>query len=115
MLLLMFYTCLKVYFPLYQFQEHFEELNKESTTEIRSPKKKTKLDHLLRELDTDSDNLDDVSDDDGDDQDPTKPWLGEFHRFLKTEHVLAEDMTVVQWWGVRICVLFVLFPITYYA
>ena len=53
----------------YQFQEHFEELNKESTSEIQSPKKKKKLDHLFRELDTDSDNSDGVSDDDADDQD----------------------------------------------
>ncbi|KIJ92703.1 hypothetical protein K443DRAFT_113182 [Laccaria amethystina LaAM-08-1] len=88
------------------FQECFEELNKESTSEIQSPKKKKKLDHLLRELDTDSDNSDYVSDNESDDQDPTKPWLPEFHRFLKIEHVLAKGMTVVQWWGVHILVLF---------
>jgi len=99
-------SCLKVCFPFYQFQERFEELNEESTSEIRSPKKKKKLDHLLRELDTDSDNSDDVSDNESDDQDPTKPWLTEFHRFLKIEHVLAKGMTIVQWWGVRIWVLF---------
>jgi hypothetical protein len=97
---------LKAYFSLYQFQERFEELNKESTSEIRSPKKKKKLNHLLRELDTDSDNSDYVSDNESDDQDPTKPWLPEFHRFLKIEHVLAKGMTVVQWWGVHILVLF---------
>ena len=49
---------LKAYFSLHQFQERFEDLNKESTSEIRSPKKKKKLDHLLCELDTDSDNSD---------------------------------------------------------
>ena len=105
----------KAHLFLCQFQERYEELNKESTSEIRSPKKKTKLDHLLRELDTDSDNSGDVSDDDADDQDPKKPWLVEFHRFLKVEHVLAEGMTVVQWWGVRICTSFTEFRITYYA
>ena len=97
---------LKAYFSLHQFQERFEELNKESTSEIRSPKKKKKLNHLLHELNTDSDNSDDVSDNDADNQDPTKPWLPEFHQFLKTEHILADGMTVVQWWGVHISVLF---------
>ena len=83
---------LKAYFSLHQFQERFEELNKESTSERQSPKKKKKLNHLLHELDTDSNNSDNVSDNDADNQDLTKPWLPEFHRFLKTEHVLADGI-----------------------
>ena len=49
--------------------------------------------------DSDSDMSDNLN---PDDNDPTKPWLMEFHRYLNTHDVIPEGTTVVKWWGVRI-------------
>ena len=43
----------------------------------------------------------DMSDDDLDDTNATKPWLSEFQRYLNTHDVIPEGTTVVKWWGVR--------------
>ena len=42
-----------------------------------------------------------MSDDDLDDTNATKPWLSEFHRYLNTHDVIPENMTIVKWWGVH--------------
>ena len=34
--------------------------------------------------------------------DPTKPWRGEFLRFLNAKDVIPENMGIVEWWGVRV-------------
>ena len=46
----------------------------------------------------------DMSDDNLDDTDATKPWLSEFqHRdYLNTHDVIPEGTTVVKWWSVCI-------------
>jgi hypothetical protein len=48
----------------------------------------------------------DMSDDDLDDTDTTKPWLSEFQRYLNTHDVIPEGTTVVKWWGVRMIHIF---------
>ncbi|KAF9456932.1 hypothetical protein BDZ94DRAFT_1314665 [Collybia nuda] len=54
---------------------------------------------LLNEecADTDSDK----SDDEDTSADPSWPWLAKFQWYLNTSDILPEDMSVVEWWGVR--------------
>ncbi|THH18798.1 hypothetical protein EUX98_g8896 [Antrodiella citrinella] len=33
--------------------------------------------------------------------DPSKPWLGEFHRYLNTSEALPEELSTVKWWGLN--------------
>jgi hypothetical protein len=49
-------------------------------------------------LDSDSE----MSDENLEDNDPKKPWLSEFCRYLNTHDVIPDSTTVVKWWGVRI-------------
>jgi hypothetical protein len=49
-------------------------------------------------LDSDSE----MSDDNLEDNDPRKPWLSEFRRYLNTHDVIPDGTTVVKWWGVCI-------------
>ena len=51
---------------------------------------------IQRNLDTDSENEDDVDET----LDPAKPWMGEFKRYLDTVDVVPENMNIVRWWGV---------------
>jgi hypothetical protein len=34
--------------------------------------------------------------------DPRKPWLKDFNHYLNTFDQLAENQTIVQWWGVSL-------------
>ena len=60
------------------------------------PKKKSKMSKLLREI-SDDESIPTPSAP----TDPTRPWYKDFRRYLDTEDELPEDMTIVQWWGVR--------------
>jgi hypothetical protein len=45
--------------------------------------------------------------------DPTRPWRVDFMNYLNTTEVkLPPEMTIIQWWGVCIIVIF-MFHITY--
>lgn len=86
-----------------QFKERYDKLNESNGSAPPPPRKKRKTLGLLREDDSDSDdsdNEDDIS------ADPTQPWLAEFQRYLDTNDIMPEEMSVVEWWGVRIIFLF---------
>lgn len=70
---------------------------------------KTKIMRLLRELSDDE--MEEDGDDDDDDAselpsaistpvDPRKPWLKDFNYYINMFDQLAENQTIVQWWGV---------------
>ena len=44
----------------------------------------------------------DMSDDDSDSGDLTKPWLAEYQRYISTCDVVPEGMSLVEWWGVSL-------------
>jgi hypothetical protein len=39
--------------------------------------------------------------------DTARLWLGEFNRYFHTHDVVPEGMSIVEWWGVSVCILFI--------
>ena len=76
-------------------------MNKDSNQPV-PPKKKSKMSKLLREISDDESAPTPSAP-----SDPTRPWYKDFRRYLDTEDDLPEDMTIVQWWGVRFLFHFV--------
>ena len=92
-----------------QFIERYEFLHRmaPSSDQSKKTKKSHKVDGLIR------DNIETDSEYEGDEEedplsDPTKPWRGEFLRFLNARDVIPENMGIVEWWGVSVlsCPLF---------
>jgi hypothetical protein len=84
-----------------QFIERYEFLHRTTPPSEQSTqtKKSHNVDGLIR------DNIETDSEYEGDEEedplsDPTKPWRGEFLRFLNAKDVIPEDMGIVEWWGV---------------
>ena len=83
-----------------QFIERYKSLNDQpssaSAISVKAPQKMTRIGRLVaRELDTDSEAEEENN------VDPSKPWLAEFERYMGTHESILEDMSTVQWWGVR--------------
>jgi len=94
--------------PWYQFQEYYARVHG-SIECIASVKKGLrsgiKVTRLLRELsddDMDNDNSDSTPAPSASvaSLDPRKPWLQDFNYYVNTFDQLAENQTIVQWWGV---------------
>ena len=99
-------------FELEQFQEYYVRIygNSEHISPVKKGQRSgIKVTRLLRELSEDEMTVDDDDLDDEDDQlpaaiatpvDPRKPWLKDFNYYINMPDQLAEDQTIVQWWGV---------------
>ena len=86
-----------------QFIERYEFLHcmAPSSDQSKKTKKSHKVDGLIRDnIETDSEYEGDEEDDPL--SDPTKPWRGEFLRFLNAKDVIPENMGIVEWWGVSV-------------
>jgi hypothetical protein len=65
-----------------------------------SPKKKSgKVYGLLQELSSDDKSGDDELEES--EVDPQLPWLREFHLYLNSPILVPDNMSIIQWWGVR--------------
>jgi hypothetical protein len=53
-----------------------------------------------RHFDTDSD--DELEDDQEANGDPNSPWKGESQRYVYTVEAVPDNMSIVEWWGVRV-------------
>jgi hypothetical protein len=60
------------------------------------PTKKQKTHNLLRDLDSNDSDSDDISDDEA----SGAPWLVEYEWYMNTNDIIPPGMTVVAWWGV---------------
>jgi hypothetical protein len=87
-----------------QFKQRYAKLNGNLVTPLLAKKgcrSASNMTALLRELESSDD--DDSSDDAGPSttqNNLTKPWLREFHKYLNTTDELSDGQTLVQWWGV---------------
>ena len=87
-----------------QFKQRYAKLNSNLVTPLPAKKghwSASNMTTLLCELESSDD--DDSSDDAGPSttqNDPTKPWLREFHKYLNMTDELSDGQTLVQWWGV---------------
>ena len=86
-----------------QFIEHYEFLHRmaPSSNQSKKTKKSHKVNGLIR------DNIETDLEYEGDEEedplsDPTKPWRGEFLRFLNARDVILENMGIIEWWGVSV-------------
>jgi hypothetical protein len=59
---------------------------------------------LLRELSDDEDDTDTYGRDTP--TNPNDPWREDFKGYLHSRDKLGATMTIVEWWGVRICFLY---------
>jgi len=81
----------------YEFLHHTMPPSEQS----KKSKKSCKVDGLIR------DNIETDSEYEGDEEedplsDLTKPWRGEFLRFLNAKDVIPENVGIVEWWGVSV-------------
>ena len=53
---------------------------------------------LRRAIDTDSED----EDEDDPSSDPSRPWIAEFDRYFTVVESIPDNMTIVEWWGVRL-------------
>ena len=85
-----------------QFSERYEVLNNgdPSSTVGLAPltRKHGRISRLVqRNLDTDSEDKDAISEGNSD---LSKPWAAEFERYINTHESIGEGTSIVQWWGV---------------
>ncbi|EDR00795.1 uncharacterized protein LACBIDRAFT_333840 [Laccaria bicolor S238N-H82] len=83
-----------------KFIERYEFLHRTAPSSEQS--KKTKKSHKVNGLICD--NIETDLEYEGDEEDnpfsdPTKPWRGEFLRFLNARDVILENMGIIEWWG----------------
>jgi hypothetical protein len=68
------------------------------------PSKGKRVQALLRELSDDEDAVSDIGADVP--NDPQRPWLQDYQGYIDTIDQVPEDLTTIQWWGVRISISF---------
>ncbi|TFY77607.1 hypothetical protein EWM64_g6405 [Hericium alpestre] len=86
------------------FKERYEELYGDSACPLPVKKAKgSKIKTLLRELSSDDEDDEHVETVCGEDSaskaDPAKLWLVEFRCYLETRESVADDISLVTWWG----------------
>lgn len=74
----------------------------DGTTSKEGPSAGKKISKLLCELsdDDESELESDATPAVGNQSDPHKPWLQDFNQYMHSSEQLAEDQTIVEWWGV---------------
>jgi hAT family C-terminal dimerisation region len=89
-----------------QFKERYLLLSGGSTTtQLAQPKTDKKLNVLLRELSDDEENTDVGA---GVPEDPKRPWLTEFRRYLDIVEQVPDGCSAIAWWGVSVSILITL-------
>ena len=88
-----------------QYNEHYIEIymNNLAPSQPWQTGKSTihKVGILIRELSNDDDDDDDANDDPVEPSDSMALWRDDFNSYLYSKDQLG-DMTIVEWWGVRI-------------
>jgi len=92
------------FLPCEQFIERYEHLHKSNTTSRSQAKKWTTLTKKGRCRNIDDTALEN-SDTGGDAVDLIRPWFAKWNLYVTTNEMIAKDMKIVQWWGVRNYVL----------
>ena len=101
-----------ILFELEQFHEYHVCIygNSEHITPVKKGhRSRIQVMWLLWELSDDEMSMEDDLDDNNNDQlpsvivtlvDPWKPWIKDFNYYINMQNQLAEEQTIVQWWGV---------------
>ena len=83
----------------HKFKEHYEQLQA-ATASLKGtpprPIKKRKTQILLRDVDSDDSDSDNISNCEV----STTPWLAEYELYMNTNDIIPPGMTVIAWWGV---------------
>ena len=97
-------SCLFIFFRdliyVSQFRERYLSLSsRSSTTQLAQPNANRKLNILLRELSDDEETTTEVGS--GMPDDPKRPWLTDFHKYLDVVEQVPDGCSAIGWWGVR--------------
>jgi hypothetical protein len=85
-----------------QFKERYLSLSSGSTTtQSAQPKPHKKLNVLLRELSDDEEITTEAGT--GVPEDPKRPWLTDFRKYLDVVEQVPDDYSAIGWWGVSDC------------